>query len=101
MGNVLKQGKAPGSCRKRPSGFNIVLEQDRVAVEQTMCTMSLVDGPSLIQCCWIESDYCMDLGIERLYPRDCRLRRGFSGQRLSCDTLLVRFIEALNEDDPR
>ena len=58
------QGQTAGRCRKWPVGFNIVLEHDRVAVEQTMCTASLINGLSLIQRRWIESDYSTDLGIE-------------------------------------
>ena len=78
MSHVVEQRHTACGGRERPFGLDVVLEQNRIAVEQPARLTSAVDGARLIQRGGIEGDDSVDLRIHSMHPREGRLGRSLS-----------------------
>ena len=80
MGYVVEQSHAARGRRQRSVRLDVVLEQNRVAIEHSARPTPPVDGPGLIERGGIEGDHRVDLRIHRMHPRDRRLGRRLSAR---------------------
>jgi hypothetical protein len=80
MGYVVEQSHAARGRRQRSLRLDVVLEQNRVAIEQPARPTPPVDGAGLIERGGVDGDHSVDLRIHRMHPRDRRLGRRFSAR---------------------
>ena len=78
MGHVVEQRHAARGGGEWPLRLDVVLEQNRVAIERPARLAPPVDGAGLIERGGIERDDSVDLRIDRMHPRNRRLGRSLS-----------------------